>query len=248
MQWLLPAGAYAALICSHNLSALIFSPFALLYPLGLLAGSGPEAARQPQGTRIRMLATCYLALGCGLLLSAWVWGPALAETGFAQTATLTGDYFHYSRHFRTANLVQGGLFFDYSVTPGSASPFAMGLVQAVLALCGLITLFVRAGRGFRPSGRHGRREGFLLLGLLVSTWMITPLSKLLWDRLPLLPMVQFPWRFLSVQALFAAAVLAALVPRGHAGGAGSACQWGFCWCWRCCCRSIPTGWLSRLLM
>ncbi|MFN3762270.1 MAG: hypothetical protein ACK4WK_03595, partial [Anaerolineae bacterium] len=52
-----------------------------------------------------------------------------------------------------------------------------------------------------------RTTAYLLLGLVISTLMITPLSKPLWDHLPLLPMVQFPWRFLSVQALFAAAVL-----------------------------------------
>jgi hypothetical protein len=39
--------------------------------------------------------------------------------------------------------------------------------------------------------------------------MITPLSRPLWDHVPLLSMVQFPWRFLSVQALFAAVVAAA---------------------------------------
>ena len=32
--------------------------------------------------------------------------------------------------------------------------------------------------------------------------MITPLSKPLWDTLPLLSYTQFPWRFLSIQALF----------------------------------------------
>jgi hypothetical protein len=34
--------------------------------------------------------------------------------------------------------------------------------------------------------------------------MITPLSRPLWDNLPLLPFTQFPWRFLSVQAFFGA--------------------------------------------
>ncbi|MEA3308733.1 MAG: hypothetical protein U9Q70_04370 [Chloroflexota bacterium] len=41
---------------------------------------------------------------------------------------------------------------------------------------------------------------------MVATFMITPLSRPLWEYLPLLAKTQFPWRFLSVQALFAAAV------------------------------------------
>jgi hypothetical protein len=64
-------------------------------------------------------------------------------------------------------------------------------------------------RGLRR--RLEARWAFVLIGLLISTAMITPLSKPLWDYLPLLPIVQFPWRFLSVQALFAAAATAALV-------------------------------------
>ncbi len=41
--------------------------------------------------------------------------------------------------------------------------------------------------------------------------MITPLSKPLWDHLPLLEITQFPWRFLSIQALFTAMVTGAIV-------------------------------------
>jgi len=43
--------------------------------------------------------------------------------------------------------------------------------------------------------------------------MITSLSRPLWDYLPLLEKTQFPWRFLSVQALFTAASAGALVLR-----------------------------------
>jgi hypothetical protein len=37
---------------------------------------------------------------------------------------------------------------------------------------------------------------FLVFGLLASTFMITRFSGPLWERVPLLPFVQFPWRFL----------------------------------------------------
>jgi hypothetical protein len=126
-----------------------------------------------------------------------------------QLGPSTQDYFHYSRHFRTLNLIQGKLLFDYSTAAGHrvCSPFAMGLMQAGFAILGGLVLVVR---GLRR--RLEARWAFVLLGFLISTAMITPLSKPLWDHLPLLPIAQFPWRFLSVQALFAAAATAALVP------------------------------------
>ena len=41
--------------------------------------------------------------------------------------------------------------------------------------------------------------------------MIVPTSEFLWKNVPLLPMVQFPWRFLSVQALATSLLIALLV-------------------------------------
>lgn len=201
--------AYAGLALTHNISFLIFTPFALLY----LAIQGIEAAARKEN-RLRSLAVGLLALGLGLLLSAWFWLPAAAELGYAQLGPSVGlspqDYFHYSQHFRALNLVQGALLFDYSVAPTltGRSPFAMGLAQAALAGIGLTALIARIARR-----RAGPDDGFIALGLLIATLMITPLSKPLWDHLPLLPIVQFPWRFLSVQALFAAAATGQIARR-----------------------------------
>ena len=196
-RWVWPALAYAGLMLTHNISAFIFTPFVLLYLAVLWL-------RREVGRRSFVI--CLLSLVVGLLLSAWVWVPTLAEMGFVQTETLTGGYFHHTHHFRTTDLVQNHLFFNYSTLEGD-SPFAMGLLQAVFAVLGGLVL---VARGLRK--RLQARWGFVLLGLLISTLMITPLSKLLWDHLPLLATTQFPWRFLSVQALFAAAATAALVP------------------------------------
>ena len=201
-SWSWAALAYAGLLLTHNLSALIFTPFVLLY-LAFLVW------REKYG-RYRFLGLGLCALGFGLLLSAWVWLPVLAEKDIIQTGKLTEGYYNYARHFRTANLVQWRLLFDYSVAPGTDTPFAMGLPQAALAALGGLTL---VARGLRR--RQDPRWGAILLGLLISTAMITPLSKPLWDYLPLLSTVQFPWRFLSVQALFAAAATATLASNTH---------------------------------
>jgi len=146
------------------------------------------------------------SLVVGLLLSAWYWLPGLAETGYVQLTTQTTGYFFYGNHFRGADLVQPRLIFNYVITPGDPTPFATGFVQAALALVGV--LVVIAGWAHSPFAiRHSR---FAILGLALCTWLITPLSRPLWDHLPLLPMVQFPWRFLSVQALFTALLTGAI--------------------------------------
>ncbi len=188
--------AYAGLLLTHNISAFIFTPFVLLYVL---------IRHRLDRQTLKDLG----ALGLGLLLSAWFWLPALGESHLAQLGTVTQGYFHYVNHFRALNLVQNRFLFDYSLSSPDRTPFAMGLPQAIGAALGAGVLLIRlaTARSRWPQESPLQTTAYLLLGLVIATLMITPLSKPLWDHLPLLPMVQFPWRFLSVQAFFAAAVL-----------------------------------------
>jgi len=209
--------AYAGLALTHNISALIFSPFILLY-LVLSSWRKPKVWR-----------TLGLGLGgvlLGLALSAWFWLPAILEGRYVQLETVTLDYFNYTNHFRSTDLVQPHLLFDYSIapTPGGAGPFAMGSLQALVAAVGLLIL-VRFALDRERAAEERIPFVYLIIGLLVSTVMITPLSRPLWDHLPLLDKVQFPWRFLSVQALFAAVAAGVLTLRlkgRWAWGAGGA--------------------------
>jgi len=202
--WLWPALAYAGLISSHNISALIFSPFAALYVLAL--------ALHRRDRFLHSIALGGLSLGAGILLAAWTSLPALAERGAVQTHLLTGGFFNYALHFRKLDLIQWRLLFDYGITSDGANPFSMGLIQAIAATASAVVLVVRAVRK-----RDMLQSLFVLSGLFLSTLMITPLSRPLWEVAPLLPMIQFPWRFLSIQSLFTAAATAVLVPEGHWG-------------------------------
>ncbi len=191
--WL--ALSYGGLIMTHNVSALIFSPFVLAYCV-------------VRGASARLTRSIWIALvagfGLALALSAWFWLPALGEANLVQLDNQTTGYFNYAEHFRSANLIQNSIGFDYSIAadPQSSTPFALGLVQAIGTGLGLIALIVTWRRARDRSFRV-----FVVAGLIVSTLMITPLSKVLWDTLPLLPLTQFPWRFLSIQSLFAAVTI-----------------------------------------
>ena len=190
--------AYAALILSHNISAMIFSPFLLLF-IGLKAQfKQPPMTKDTGRQRVHLLLGIGGALLLALGLAAWFFLPALAEQNLAQLGPVTEGYFHFSNHFRGTDLIQRTVAFDYNPDAGVA--FRMGLVQAVTAVLGLVVLL----------GYGNRRRGgalplvFIVAGLIVATFMITPLSRYLWDYLPLLAFTQFPWRFLSVQAFMAA--------------------------------------------
>ncbi len=185
------AAAVATLVCTHNISALNFLPFLGIYVI--LGGAG-------RGWR--PLGVSLAALAWGLALSAFFWLPALREGGFVQLGDLTQGYFFYGNHFRDADLLQATPLFDYTSTP-----FSLGLAQTLAAAAGALALLVRAWR----RRRWAWSDLFLLGGLAVATLMITPWSRPVWEAVPLLGYTQFPWRFLSIQAVFTAALTGALV-------------------------------------
>jgi len=180
--------AYGGLLLTHNISALIFTPFACLYALWLWMSDG--------GQRGRFLASGLLGGLLGAGLGAWFWFPALTERDLVQLAENLTGYFHYSGHFRSSDLVQWIPIFNYTID-SHRTPFCMGMVQCVLGLVGLVAVVWYWIRRRRPE----KQSLYFVLMLVCSTLLITPLSRVFWDHIPLLPYVQFPWRFLSVQAL-----------------------------------------------
>ena len=196
--------SYSGLILTHNISALIFTPFVILYTIFLCS---PKVSDRGEISNTRHPITSFLLPGLAgialaLALSAWFWLPALLEGKYVQLEHQTTGYLNYANHFRGLNLVQPSLLFDYAIVPGR-TPFAMGLAQAVLTLLGVVAIVVWWIRRRRPEAH----STFFVSGLAISTFLILPLSRPLWDNIPLLPFVQFPWRFLSVQAFFASLVI-----------------------------------------
>ena len=197
---LLLGGAYGGLVLTHNISALIATPVAVAYALPLLFAYGGAKT-----SRVRFLLAGLAGGLLGLALSSWFWLPALLERDLVQLQEMTTGYFHFAGHFRGADLVQRRWLFDYAIGE-DRTPFCMGLVQALLAGLGSLALI----GGWIRRRRIAPQGAFALTLLLFTTLCITPLSRSLWEHVPLLPLAQFPWRFLSMQALFASLLIGVL--------------------------------------
>jgi hypothetical protein len=235
-----PAGAawlalsYGGLVLTHNLSALMFSPFVAAFALWLLCTPapvspsdidlGPGARKRFDFARLRRALAWMLGGGIlGLALAATLWWTATAELDQVWMGVKdiqTTGYFNYAGHFRRLigargepPLIQPRLLFNYDTSPGD-TPFTMGAVQAAAIALGTIVWGVARLRKTR--GQASSPTGLTplwLFGLAASTFMIAPLSRALWDHMPILPIVQFPWRFLSVQAFFGALMAGELALR-----------------------------------
>jgi len=200
---LLLGGVYGGLIVTHNISALIATPLTAAYALLLLfTGEGHSCSR----LRFLLMGLAGGLLGLGL--SGWFWLPALLERDWVQLQEMTTGYFHFAGHFRGMDLVQPRWIFDYTIGE-HRDPFSMGLMQA--SWVGL-SLLILVG-GWIRRRNIGSQSAFALGAFLLVTLCITPLSRPLWEHVPLLALVQFPWRFLSLQAFFSSVLMGVMVER-----------------------------------
>jgi hypothetical protein len=190
---------YAALLLTHNILALISTPLLLFYAVVLwnLHGRGRSQALGLGGT---------LVLGLGL--AAFFWAPAFLERDYVQIHQLYAPVdLDYRNNFITLREL---LASPRSVDPAlinASVPHSLGWPQIALALVALL--------GFRRFYRLEERWhlALLSLGTLALTVMMFPLSVGVWNILPLLRFVQFPWRFLGPVGLFLAVLAGAGVER-----------------------------------
>ncbi|MFW6116437.1 MAG: 6-pyruvoyl-tetrahydropterin synthase-related protein [bacterium] len=173
----------SSLYLTHNISSLLFTPLLLAYLIVLALVYHDEFPWLVVG------AAFLLALG----LTAFFWAPALLERDYVQ---LHMSYTTRNNDFRQNFIALGEILAPPDpVDMSLMNPpirVHLGLVQAILAVIGLVAGLAHWRRGER---RAHVTVFALVAGVMV--WMSTPASRFLWERLPLLRFVQFPWRLVG---------------------------------------------------
>jgi hypothetical protein len=192
---LVGALALALLVLSSNSVALLAFP-ALLLLLGWMV-LGPVIQRTAAPVK-GLLSRGLLCLALGLGLSAFFWLPAIAEQGYVHVHRRLEGYLDYHNHF-----VYLRQFFHspwgYGLSlpgPEDGISFALGPVH-VLSLVAALPFLRRMGKPSRPA--RLLVPFFVALSLL-GAFFASRGSIWLWERLPLLHPLQFPWRTLSLIA------------------------------------------------
>jgi hypothetical protein len=166
-------------ILSHNLTALIC--------LSLLFG-GTLWLHGWRGAGRTWLALVS-GVAVGLLIAAFVWLPALALQDAIHIGDLTRGKFDFHDQWKPF-----GEFFGYSqfFSAGALTPIAL-IFAAWVGVRRSTDAF--AGRRFAMG---------LVAAALIFIGMQLRVSTPIWEWLPWLPLVQFPWRFMGPLALVSA--------------------------------------------
>jgi hypothetical protein len=206
VTWLLSVLLVAFIVLSHNLMALVFAAiiggWCLWVHLFHEVPSPSTRKSKILGHLIRYRLPLALLLGIGL--AAFFWLVVFLERDTVNLGSLIGqgDNFDFRTHFLSLReLLSPAELIDWSASEPDYV-LGLGLVQWVLAGAGLLGL--AAGRSRRRS-----QAGFFALVALVLLFMMLAASRPLWETIPFLPYLQFPWRLLG-PAAFALAALAAV--------------------------------------
>jgi hypothetical protein len=178
----------AVLALSHNISVLIFSA---VYPVYLL-GAG-WLARLPRRALIQRTA---LIVALGLAAGAFYTLPALAELDqitISQSVTTRNNDFRFN--FTTLAEILAPVNPE---DPGLLNPpllLRLGWAPAFLAILGL------AGAAVLSSRQARGHIVMMVAAAAIFLFASSEASSILWERLPLVAYIQFPWRLVGRAAL-----------------------------------------------
>jgi hypothetical protein len=197
-RWFLVSiGSLAALYLTHNISSLLFTPLLIAYLFVLWL------VHRHEGYWIATIGALALALG----LTAFFWAPAILERNYGQLEASHGNRnndFHYN-FLGLAEILAPPRPVDTSLL-NPPMLIHLGLVPVILAAAGLIVGLIH------PRDRERKATLiFFALAAIVMIGMSTGASLWLWENLPLISFVQFPWRFIGRAALPIAILASATV-------------------------------------
>jgi hypothetical protein len=189
----------AALVFSHNLLGFVSAVLLSLYWVWeVVCGTGHGQAGW--GALAFVLAAAIIA---------FFWLPFLLERDAIKLQVIGPGHFDFREHFlRLSELLAPSRVLDMGATAPHYQ-FNLGLAQWVLALPALIVLLRR--RAYSVSLRACTALRYCILVGIALIFLMLPISVSVWEHIPGMPYLQFPWRLMGVVNLMLAVCAASVV-------------------------------------
>lgn len=168
---------YGFLILSHNAIAFIFAPVLFFYAI-IFAKNREDLSRS------------LLIFFLGLLLSFFFWFPSIVEGKFV-LSRLFVENIYKDNFIPLFNLIYSNWGFGPEVNVRGGQSPQIGILYFLVPL--LSAFFIR-------KLRKQKEVIFWLIVFLASIFMTTSLSKYLWDSLPVIKLMGYPWRFTALSS------------------------------------------------
>lgn len=176
----------ALLLITHNLMTLIFVPVAAVWCISLLS------IKKQWKILPAIICGGILAVGLATFFTL----PVIFESKFAHLETLVGGYFDYRQHFVSLNRLFISNHFGYGSSGiGQDNDLTLSTGQ-IHWMVGLLAVVLAIALYKKNRGLSAITITLAAVELLVL-FLIHQKSSLLWERIPILAWLQFPWRFLT---------------------------------------------------
>jgi len=185
----------AGLIMSHNIMALIFFPMIALYAFWqFLSG---------QKNKLHAYALLFLL---GFSISCFFWLPALYDRQYTVLDQVVVA--QPTEHFPSLKQLLVPSWGYGSSIPGDNDEisFQLGIVH-LLGIFALVYFLVRFWQ------KLPKERGLILFYLAIfslAVWLMLPISGFIWNFLPAMGRIQFPWRLLAITSFANAFLIGAI--------------------------------------
>ncbi len=179
IKWYHPV-PFALLLLSHNFLGILFGVFLLGYIL----------------TQKLSLKTSMISFLISFGLASFFILPMVLEKNLLYSTDHPDLNFRYDQHFVKVNqFLYGKWDYWYSMPPDKEDgmSFQLGVAQIAIAVIGIVYIVVNKKRT--------KQDLFLILAFCGSIFLMHAKSSFIWEAVPILKSIQFPWRFLFMPAV-----------------------------------------------
>lgn len=227
----------AGMLLSHNLVSIMFLPLSISFAV-VFSGTTFFLKNKSRKSYFKLLWKFMQAYLLGIGVSAFYIFPAFLEKNFTKVeSAVTGGYFDYRLHFLyirqffSTDWGYGGSEWG----PTDSISFSLGVPQLIfllLTIAGVVAFVAKLFQNQKPSFLsyshlkavifHSQRKKNIMLIylasilismslLILSLFMSLTKSQWVWESLPVLSFIQFPWRWLSIAIVFLGISISAVV-------------------------------------
>lgn len=187
--------SFSLIIISHNLSALMISPFILLVTFLALI-------------KKRKWSIILIPI-LGILVSSFYFIPALLEMNFTNVLSTIGGKAHFSDHYVCLQQLWSSPWMYGGSIPGCVDglSFRIGKLHIVFTFISLLSGFML----WKKEKEKSLVLFFSVGSFIFLIFLMLRQSNLIWEMVPYMNFFQYPWRFLLLVSFFSSFATGSLI-------------------------------------
>lgn len=184
---------FGCLLLSHNLIAFFVFPALLLWFIFLIWYFKKPFVR---------IFYFFLSLVWGVGMAAFFSFPVIFEQKYVHIDTMFMGYFNYLAHFATVDQLFFSRFWGYGASLWGSEDGMSFAIGQIHWLTGAIAFILFTFLWFKKRKREFFLISLFFLLFLGYAFLSHQRSSFVWEIIPILATVQFPWRFVGISSFF----------------------------------------------